>query len=302
MARPLHIEFAGAVYLVSDTGSQARPIFQYPVDRVRFIADLAALAADLDWHIYAWCVLPDRYSFVVQTTHGDLAAGMRRLTSCCTRYMNRTYGRTGRALRGPYTAILVEPDTWLVPVCRHVVLEPVSSALAGTPEEWAWSSYQATIMSPYFKSAPLDAGALLSHFGDTIPDAVATYADYVLAGIGQPNPLSHVTTYGILGTPTYIQAIAEQLLERTADPSAAMALLTLTRPSLSELFGPDARHERSQLPVRVAAAVRLGYPLVEIARQLGVHYTTVSRYLRTAQEGHTAAHPGISRESSRTMK
>ena len=290
MARPLRIEFPGAVYLVSNTGGHTHPAFQYPADRAQFVADLAVIAADLDWHIHAWCVLPNQYSFVVATPHGNLSTGMRRLGSCCTRYANRAYGRTGPALRGSCDAILLDPDTWLLPVCRDVVLRPVASTLAATPEDWAWSSYHATIMSPHVRTDPLDATALLSRFGEDPADAVAAYADYVLAGIGQPSPLSHVSPSGVLGTPTYIQVVAEQLLERTTDPSAALAVLNLARPSLPELFGPDARHVRTQLPVRVAAAVHLGYTLAQIAAQLGVHYTTVSRYLRAAQQQQIVPH------------
>lgn len=284
MARPLRIEFPGAVYVVSNTDGHTHPAFQYPADRAQFVADLAVIAADLDWHIDAWCVLPNQYSFVVATPRGDLSTGMRRLGSCCTKHANRAYGRTGPALRGSYHAILLDPDTWFLPVCRDVVLRPVAAALAATPEDWAWSSYHATIMSPYVRTDPLDAAALLSRFGEETADAVAAYADYVLAGIGQPSPLDHVSPGGVLGTPAYIQAVAEQLLERATDPSAALALLSLARPSLSELFGPDARHVRAQLPARVAAAVHLGYSLAQIAAHLGVHYTTVSRYLRAAQQ------------------
>ncbi|MHB8071157.1 MAG: hypothetical protein ACYDHF_04275 [Candidatus Cryosericum sp.] len=298
MARPLHIEFPGAVYLVSNTGSKDYPAFQYPVDRAQFITDLTATAAELDWHIYAWCVLPDQYSFVVETPNGDLATGMRRLGSCCTRYGGRAYGRTGPAFRGPYDAVLLESDTWLLPICRYVVLKPVESELATTPDEWSWSSYQATVMSLYAKTEPLDAGTLLSHFAENVAAAVPIYADYVLAGVGQPNPLAHVSPYGILGTHTYIQVITEQLLERAADPSVAKVLLTLARPSLPELFGLDARHERTQLPLRVAAAVHLGYTLAQIAAHLGVHYTTVSRYLRTAKKGKATAQLRVPAEST----
>jgi len=290
VARPLRIEFPGAVYLVSNAGSEARPAFQYPADRVQFVADLAAISADLDWHIYAWCVLPNRYSFVVATSHADLSTGMRRLSNCCTRYASRAYGRTGPALRGSYEAILLEPDTWLLPVCRHVVLQPVSSTLVTAPEDWAWSSYQATVMSPDVRTEPLDAAALLSHFSGSIAEAVPAYADYVLGGIGQPSPLGHASPEGVLGTHTYVQIITEQLLERATDPSAALTLLRLARPSLPELFGPDSRHVRAQLPVRVAAAVHLGYTLTQIAAHLGVHYTTVSRYLRAAQAGQIVSH------------
>jgi putative transposase len=284
VARPLRIEFPGAVYLVSDTAPAGCSIMQSDDARLQFLADLTA-AANLDWRIYSWCLLPDRYTFVVETPHGDLGTGMRRFISSYTRHVNRQNKRSGRVFRGPYRAVLLEPDVWLLPVCRHVVLQPVACAVVATPEEWPWSSYQATVMSTHVRSAPLAAESLLSHFGRTQEEAVAAYADYIRAGIGQPTPLAHVMSPGILGTQTFVQVVTEHLVSRASEPSVAATLLMLARPSLTQIFGPDVRRERSQLPLRVAAAVHLGYSLVQIGDHLGVHYTTVSRYLHAAQGG-----------------
>lgn len=261
--------------------------------RVQFLADLTVVAAGLDWRIYSWCMLPDRYSLVVETPRGDLRAGMRRFISGYTRHINHQNESSGRVFRGTYRAILLEPDVWLLPVCRHVVLQPVASAIVATPEQWPWSSYQATVMSTHVRSAPLAADSLLPRFGRTQEEAVAAYADYIRAGIGQPSPLTHVMPPGILGTQTFVQVVTEHLVSRASEPSVAATLLMLARPSLTQIFGPDVRRERSQLPLRVAAAVHLGYSLVQIGEHLGVHYTTVSRYLRTAQGGRGKAPPPV---------
>ena len=293
MARPLRIEFPGAVYLISDTAPAGRSIMQSDDARLQFLADLTAVVANLDWRIYSWCMLPDRYSIVVETPHGDLGAGMRRFISNYTRHVNRQNKCSGRVFRGAYRVILLEPDVWLMPVCRHVVLQPVASGVVATPEEWPWSSYQATVMSTHVRSAPLAAESLLSHFGQTQEEAVAAYADYVRAGIGQPTPLAHVMPPGILGTQTFVQVVTEHLVIRASEPSVAAILLMLARPSLTQIFGPDVRRERSQLPLRVASAVHLGYSRVQIGDHLGVHYTTVSRYLRAAQDGRREVPPPV---------
>jgi len=293
VARPLRIEFPGAVYLISDTAPAGRSIMQSDDARLQFLADLTAVVANLDWRIYSWCMLPDRYSFVVETPNGDLGTGMRRFISNYTRHVNRQNKCSGRVFHGAYRAILLEPDVWLVPVCRHVVLQPVASAVVATPEEWPWSSYQATVMSTHVRSAPLAAEFLLSRFGRTQEEAVAAYADYIRAGIGHPTPLAHVMPPGILGTQTFVQMVTEQLVSRASAPSVAAILLMLARPSLTQIFGPDVRRERSQLPLRVAAAVHLGYSLVQIGGHLGVHYTTVSRYLRAAQGGQRDVPPPV---------
>jgi len=293
VARPLRIEFPGAVYLISDVARAGRSIMQSDDARLQFLADLTTVVTDLDWRIYAWCMLPDHYSLVVETPDGNLGTGMRRFISSYTRHVNRQNKCSGRVFRGAYRVILLEPDVWLMPVCRHVVLQPVASGVVTTPEEWPWSSYQATVMSTHVRSAPLAAESLLSHFGQTQEEAVAAYADYIRAGIGQPTPLAHVMLPGILGTQTFVQVVTEHLVSRASEPSVAAILLMLARPSLTQIFGPDVRRERSQLPLRVASAVHLGYSLVQIGDHLGVHYTTVSRYLRAAPGGRKEVPPPV---------
>lgn len=283
MTRTLRIEFDGAVYLVTGAGSTERPLVRNDAECRRFLQDFAAVATQRNWRIYAWCLLPDHYSVVVETPHGDLHNGMRLFTGTCTRHISDDEHR-GHLFRGTYHAIVIDPDAWLLPVCRHVVLQPIVRSLAASPGEWPWSSFQRTMTGSDGHNDPACTDVLLSHFGASRQDAASSYTAYVTSGIDQPWPLTQVVPPGVLGDSTFLHGVKEHLLERTGDPMAAAALLALSRPSLSDLFGPDARHERKHLPSRVAAATRYGYTLHEIALTLGIHYTTVSRYLHAAQE------------------
>ncbi|MEN6387900.1 MAG: hypothetical protein ABFD13_03260 [Candidatus Cryosericum sp.] len=284
MHRRLHIEFPGAVSLVSCTSRPGRAIISDDADVLQFLDDLAVVVAALEWRIYAWCILPDRCSFVVQTPNGDLGKGMRRFSSTYTRHVNRRSNLSGKIFTGPPNVIVLDPDTWLLGVCRHVLLLPVTSGLVTSPDTWPWSSYQAAIGKNLLPDAAWSTEDLLSRFGKTREQAIIAYTDFMQPDAVWQDPLAHVSAPGFLGSQAFADEIAHHLAWRASDPAVAGALLLLTRPPLSQIFGHDVRNEHSQLPYRVMAAVHLGYPAVQIARYLGVHPSTVARYLRSAQQ------------------
>ncbi len=52
--------------------------------------------------------------------------------------------RVGHLFQGRFKAILVERETYLAELCRHVVLNPLRTHLVARPEDYPWSSYRAT--------------------------------------------------------------------------------------------------------------------------------------------------------------
>jgi putative transposase len=50
----------------------------------------------------------------------------------------------GHVLQGRYKAILVEKDSYLLELCRYVVLNPVRAGMVRSAREYRWSSYRAT--------------------------------------------------------------------------------------------------------------------------------------------------------------
>ena len=60
------------------------------------------------------------------------------------RHLTSGIRRVGHLFQGRYKAILIQKDSHLLEVCRYVVLNPVRAKAVKRPEQWRWSSYQAT--------------------------------------------------------------------------------------------------------------------------------------------------------------
>lgn len=294
MVPPSCIEFPGAVYAVSGTTSDSRPILENPADRSRFLEDLTRVAGTRGWRLYAWSVLPCSFSLIVKTPAGDLSAGLRHLRTRFSRRTRAIHNTADPVPTRPFSAVVLDPDAWLLPACRCVVLEPVRNGLVPAPDEWPWSSYRATRLSPDAIGPSPDTAELLACFSADPASAATLYSEYVLAGIDQPDILAPEGKRKILGNQSFVQSIIEHLLNDVRNPSAARALLFLTRPSLSELFSPETSRERSGLSARIAGAVHLGYTHAQIAEHLGVHRTTIMRYLRRIRTPNTAGGAGLS--------
>src|SRR5438552_11887110 len=66
MARPLRIEFPGAVYHVTSRGNDKRPIFKNDRDRKSFLAFLGETAKRFGWSITAWVLMTNHFHLVLQ--------------------------------------------------------------------------------------------------------------------------------------------------------------------------------------------------------------------------------------------
>jgi putative transposase len=129
MARPLRLEFSGAVYHVTARGDRREAIFLDDQDRQRFLGLLGREIGQQNWLLYAYCLMSNHYHLLLETPEANLARGMRRLNGVYTQGFNRRYGLSGHVLQGRYKAILVDRDAYLLELSRYVVLNPVRAGL-----------------------------------------------------------------------------------------------------------------------------------------------------------------------------
>ena len=73
MARPLRIEFPGAIYHVTSRGDRREPIFVDDVDRESLIAVLATGMSRFDAQVLAYCLMGNHYHFVLHTRQANLS-------------------------------------------------------------------------------------------------------------------------------------------------------------------------------------------------------------------------------------
>ena len=144
MARPLRIEFHGALYHLTSRGDGQEAINRDDGDREVFLEVLAQVRERFNWIVHAYCLMGNHYHLLAETPDGNLSAGMRQLNGVYTQRFNRLHARVGHVYQGRYKGILVEKEAHLLELARYVVLNPVRAGMVRSVKDWPWSSYRAT--------------------------------------------------------------------------------------------------------------------------------------------------------------
>ena len=276
MAPPLRIEYPGAVYHVTSRGNARQDIVADDHDRMQFLALLAHVVDRFGWLCHAYCLMDNHYHLLIETPRPNLSQGMCQLNGCYTQASNQRHRRVGHLFQGRFTAILVEKDAHPLKLCRYVVLNSVRAKLVTHPRLWRWSSYRATVGET---DAPrrLSVDWVRDQFGSRQREAQVRYRQFVAEGQGGPPPWEQLQGQIYLGSEKFIaqhqpdRMIREVLRQQ---PSAS-------RPPLRVLF--QCRQPQARLIHD--AYCRHGYRLAEIADYLCVHYATVSRRRKQAEQG-----------------
>lgn len=217
MARPLRLEFPGALYHITARGDRQEPIAEDDEDRLAFIELLGKEVAQQGWILYAFCLMDNHYHLLLETPEPNLVRGMRRLNGVYTQRFNRHHGRAGHVLQGRYKSILVDKDTWLRELCRYVVLNPVRARMVRDPARWPWSSYAPTAglagCPPW-----LAADAVLALFGDTPGRARLAYRRFVAQGSDVRSPWPELKGQIFLGNDEFLAAMTRRA--KGANPRA----------------------------------------------------------------------------------
>lgn len=144
MARKPRLEFVGALYHVFNRGHGRSDLFASPEAAGAFIDCLFQACQRMQWRLHAFGLLPDQYHLAIETPRGNLVAGVHWLQSAFGNRFNRTRGESGRAFRGRYQAILVEPGTSWTDVVDCVHLGAVQARLVslGSLAGFRWCSYR----------------------------------------------------------------------------------------------------------------------------------------------------------------
>lgn len=278
MARPLRIEFDGALYHITSRGDRREAIFEDDEDRETFLRVLAEVAKRYNWVCHAYCLMPNHYHLVVETVEGNLSKGMQQLNGVYTQGSNRRHGRIGHLFQGRFKGILVDKDRYLLELSRYVALNPVRAGLVESPEQWPWSSYGAMLgLAPAPRWLAVDS--LLSQFGSIRAQARRHYRRFVLEGLGQ-----HI--WADLRQQIYLggERFVERMQAKAKVEGDALSVPKAhRRPPAPSLEAIAARHQERNGAI-VAAYATGAYSYREIAAYFGVHLATVGRIVRGAMQ------------------
>jgi len=147
MARPIRIEYDGAVYHVMARGNQGQAIFADDLDRQVWLETLAEGCAKTGWRIHAHVMMGNHYHLLVETPEGNLVAGMKWLQGTYTQRYNSRHSVFGHLFQGRYKALVVDgaAGNYFGVVSTYIHLNPARAGLIQAGVEplagYRWSSY-----------------------------------------------------------------------------------------------------------------------------------------------------------------
>jgi len=273
MARPLRIEYEGAVYHVTSRGNGRQSIFLVDSDRELFLEVLGDSVKRFGWLCHAYCLMTNHYHLLIETPEANLSRGMRHLNGVYTQAFNRRHLRSGHVMQGRFKAIVVEKETHLLELTRYVVLNPVRARTVRSARDWPWSSYRATAgmaEAPEF----LTTDWILAQFHRSRARATNLYREFVKQGRGV-DAWAELRGGILLGTDEFVDRLKPLLSDYETLKEVPRRERLATRPSLDELFSDV--HDKAERDRRIHVAVRAHeYTLQAVADYLGLHYSTIS--------------------------
>jgi putative transposase len=288
MARPLRLEFPGAIYHVTSRGNERRPIFRSDRDRRAFLGFLGEAVLRFGWSITAYVLMTNHFHLVIQTPEANLSLGMHWFNSSYAGWFNRARKRSGHLYQGRFKSALIQKEAYLAEVLRYVVLNPVRAHMAERPEDYKWSSYRATAG---LESAPdwLDLESALMLFDDDREKAHTEYREFVLARIGVEDRLwDKLMNRIFLGTEEWARGMRKIVETKPRSTDHPRAQRAVGRPKMHRIV--DAIGKAAGTSAESIRETR-GSILRRLAAWIGWHeglitLRSIAAGLRLRSEGH----------------
>ncbi|MEO3713098.1 transposase [Roseateles flavus] len=281
MARPLRIEFAGAVYHLSSKAEAGAVVFHDDADRRALLAVIAQAMERFDAQVLAYCLEPDSYELLLFTRQANLSRLMRHINGVYTQGSNRRHGTVGHLFQGRFKAVLVDREQLLLDACRYVELGGVRRGMAASPAQWPWSSYAAHIgqveapdwldvqgLHAYVMGRPLQGAADRRKAAQRYEKLVAEASGLDL--------WKHLRQQIYLGDAAFVDRLKGQLKGQgaTARKSARGGASLKSRPWRDWLHEAGSREE-----ALYRAHTEGGLSMTGLAKELGLSVSRVSRLI-----------------------
>ncbi|MBS3908806.1 MAG: transposase [Actinobacteria bacterium] len=297
MARPLRLEFPGALYHITARGNERKEIYREQEDYILFLKTLSQVVGETGWLLHAYCLMPNHYHLLLETREANLSKGMRQLNGIYTQRFNRKYKRSGHLFQGRYRAILVEKEAYLLKLCRYVALNPVRAKIVDKPEKWPYGSY--CTYAGLNSSSFLHTDYTLSRFGRTKKKAQLAYRDFVAEGIGKPSPWSSLVGQIYMGSENFLSELEKSLREKDICEEVPVSQRYPVRPTMDKIlelvakfYGVDpvdTKTPRAKGAARDTAIYLCrqlgGYDLKTIAGRFKMSYPRVSQIVGKVNAG-----------------
>jgi len=135
------------MFHVTTRGVARAAIFVDEDDYAYFHAQLVRVKHRFDWTIHAYCLLPNHYHLIVETTRAELSNGMQRLNGLYAQHFNHRHDRVGHLFQNRFSSYVIESEEHFEQALAYVRANPIEAGLCERVEDWPWADgprYQLT--------------------------------------------------------------------------------------------------------------------------------------------------------------
>ena len=243
MARPLRIQFEGAVYHVTARGNERRKIFFSKRDYEKFKAYIAEAKEKYRFILHGYVLMSNHYHLLMETPEKNLSKIMHHINSSYTTYTNIKRKRSGHLFQGRFKSIVVDKDNYLLELSRYLHMNPVRAKIVEKPEDYPYSSYAAYISD--HGEALVTRSVILEMFKTKESEARKQYKTFVEAALGEETESPVKAVYGgmILGGECFIRDILGKIEEGELEKEAISYRKALRAPyEVDEVLSTVCKH------------------------------------------------------------
>jgi len=305
MARPLRVQYLGAVYHITCRGNERRAIFKEDNDRQAFLDILANSLNIYTVKLFSYVLMENHFHMLVETPLGNLGAFMRHFNITYTSYYNRKYKRSGHLYQGRYKSILVDKESYLSVLSRYIHLNLVKMKEMEKKsrgervkylKKYPWSSLPG-YLDEKNKEEFIDYSMVLEEFGGDSEKGRKAYEKRIFADLSDGIEINcKIIGQSILGNDRFIKWVKGTLVKRKRDREcpahnelrryrAKEEIIAAIEKELGKKVEQIKREKGSDRQMVMDLLYRAGgLTGVEIGEILGVDYSTVSQGRKRLRE------------------
>lgn len=305
MARPLRIQYPGAVYHVTCRGNERREIFRDDKDRKTFLEILSQSIEIYNIRLYSYILMSNHFHLLIETPFGNLGEFMRHFNITYTSYFNRRHKRVGHLYQGRYKSIVVDKDEYLSVLSRYIHLNPIrTKQVKGKAGEekieilmnYNWSSLPGYITKGK-KEKIIDYEKVLDEYGGDNAKGRKAYEKRIKEDIAQGLEIrDKIIGQSIIGGEEFIEWIKEKFIKGERDREcpplrdlqryrAKEEIMRVITKETGKSFEEIKAEGRNLRQIAMDILYRIGsIKGVEIGKMFGVDYSTVSQGRKRLRE------------------
>jgi len=316
MPRQARLDSPGTFHHVIVRGIEGRRIVDDDEDRRDFVLRLGKLAIETRTRIYAWALMTNHAHILLSSGPEGLSKFMRRLLTGYAVTYNKRHRRYGHLFQNRYKSIVCDADRYFTELVRYIHLNPLRVKLVDSVSELESYRYCGHgVIVGRVRYEWQDRDYVLSWFGIREGEAQKGYREFVKEGVAlgsrpelvggglvrsfggwsqvvslREKGVRELTDERILGSGEFVEQVLSEADEKLQHQHSVRERKKMIeqviaegcrkgKVSVPELRSGSRRGAVSEVRAQIATALveEYGVPMAEVARQVGVSTSAVSK-------------------------